>query len=428
MTQDSLRLNVLAGFLLSGILVLVLAVWAIKAELSGAVVASGSVAVKENSKAVQHLEGGIVSQINVSEGDYVEPGTVVVELDQSRINAGLAIVEGQLAELIAEDARLKAERDDSAELKALSVPIEFNNPDVLPTAMAGQKKLLASVRETLRQKKSQLRKQIGQTQSAIEGIESKLDANKKQIALAEKELDILGSLFDRGLTTRGRIVAMQREHAQLQGQTGEFKAELAQLQTASSEIELKILEIDEQRRSQVLSRLGEVRAKLASLREQWNNETARLQRTRIVSPIAGYVHDLKIHTRQGVISPGEGLMTIVPSRHRLVFRTRVRPQDIDEVYVDQNVRLRLTSYKGSTTPEFKGTVAVISADQLVDEKTGVSYYKVDIEAKLSEIEKIVGPLKPGMPVEAFITTQERTVLAYLVKPITDQFAKAFREQ
>jgi HlyD family secretion protein len=321
-TSLSLRRVELAGFAVVGLLALVSVGWAARTELAGAVIASGAVAVKENSKDVQHLEGGIIRSINVVEGQHVKAGAIVVRLDDTQIKAKLGIVENQLIELTAEQARLEAERDNAADIASFKLPGDYANPEAVKRAIEGQKKQLVSIRETLQKKKEQLRERVTQVESNAGGIEAKLAANDKQVALAQAELAILQSLMEKGLTTRNRIFAMERELAQLQGQADDFRANVAALKAQVAETEFKALEIDEQRRAEVTARLSEVRTRLADLHEQRNYELFRLRATEIVAPISGRVHNLRVHTIDGVIGTGATLMTIVPRTKPWCFACR----------------------------------------------------------------------------------------------------------
>jgi HlyD family secretion protein len=423
----SLRLNEAVGFVMVGLLVLGTFGWAVRAELSGAVIASGQAAVRDVSKAVQHVEGGTIRELFVTEGSPVKAAMVVARLDDTQIRAKLAIVEGQLAELAAEQARLEAERDGRDDFAVFDTLSEHVAPGTMQRAIEGQRKHMISIRETIAKKKEQLREQIAQIEAAIGGNEAKLAATRKQITLAEAELGVLQSLMDRGLTTRNRIFAMERELVMLRGEAEDLGAKIAGHRGQVAETRIKLLELDDQRRAEVTGRLSEIRPKIADLYEQRSFELFRLNNTQIVAPISGRVHDLRIHTVGGVIAPGDTLMTVVPSDDALVFRVRVRPEEIDRVYAGQPARLRLTAFNARTTPEIEGKVAVVGADQLVDQATGVAYFRVDIEV---EPEAFAGidrdKIRPGLPAEAFITTDPQTVMTYLLRPLLDHFAKAMR--
>lgn len=427
-SMHSLRVNEIAGLAVVGLLVVSTVGWAARTELSGAVVASGFAAAKDNIKEVQHAEGGTIREILVSEGGFVQAGTVVARLDDTQIKAKLGMIEGQLAELAAEQARLEAERDQTEELVLTDMPDEFAAPGTAKRAVDGQRRHLASVRETIGKKKEQLHEQLAQIDSAIGGVQAQHEATKKQIELAEAELAVLQSLMDRGLTTRNRIFAMERDLVQLRGQAEDLAAKTAAQRGQRAEVQIKLLEIDDQRRTEVTARLSEVRPRLADLHKQRSYELFRLRNVDIAAPVSGRVHDLRVHTVGGVINAGGRLMTIVPSEDALVFRVRVRPQDIDRLYAGQPARLRLTAFNAKNTPEIEGKVSVVGAEQLTDQATGVTFFRIDIEAGPGAFAGLdAGKIKPGLPVDAFITTDQQTVMTYLLKPLFDQFARAFRE-
>ncbi len=423
----SLYFNVFGGILLIVLLIFVLAGWAANTELSGAVIADGVITAKEDSNNVQHLEGGIVSKINVRDGDYVEKGQILLQLDRTKIVARLHVIEGQQVEQIIEMARLESERDNKEILIVPDFSFQYVEPDMLARTLSGQKKLLNSRQETRNKKKNQLRKQVAQTQSAIAGLKARLESGQKQLEFADEELVILKTLGEKGLAARSRIVPMQREVIRLKGQIGEVKADIARLRTKVSEIELLILEIEEQWQSNVLSRIAELRLNIANLNQQRLFEQSLLHRTNIVAPISGFIHDMQVHTVNGVINPGQNLMTVVPAGDQFLVRARVRPMDVDEIHSGQSVRLHFASLN-RLMPEINGEVAVIGADQSIDPKTNRPYFRVDIILKSDGLGKHhFELLKLGMPVQAHITTQNRTVMDYLIKPFSDQLMNTFRE-
>ncbi|MGI9400253.1 MAG: HlyD family type I secretion periplasmic adaptor subunit [Rhizobiaceae bacterium] len=427
-SSASLYFNLLGGLALVVLLAFVVVGWAAKTEVSGAVIAEGVVAARENSKNVQHLEGGIISGINVKEGDFVKNGQVLLHLDRTKIVAKLHIIESQLAELTIEKARLMSEWDDKEDIIIPKSDYQHIKPDLLSNTIESQRKLLFSRRGMQSKKKNQLVKQIVQIQSAISGLEARLESNRKQLRYAKEELAILTGLSEKGLAARSRIVAMQREVIRLEGQTGESKADIARLVTRGSEIEIMILELDEQWRTDVLTRLAELRLKIANLEQQRLFERSLLHRTEIVAPISGYIHNLKVHTVNGVVSPGQGLMTIVPAGVQMIVRAWVRPMDIDQIHTGQSVRLHFVSLNRSKMSDITGKVVVVGADQTINPNTDQAFFRVDIALKYNDVDKQqLGLIKLGMPVQAYITTEQRTVMDYLIKPISDQLVRSFRE-
>ena len=426
--RRSLRSNALAGIGVLLVLILGLGGWTANTEVSGAIIASGVVTSEGSSKDIEHLEGGIIHKINVKEGDFVTKGFVLAQLDDTESKARLRIVESQLIELSAEQSRLESERDNLPRVNSIRSQFKFLNSERVARAINGQLRFLLSIRESTKQKKKQLSEQISQTLSGINSIEAKLKSTMQQISLIETEIDILKGLNNKGLASRGRLVSMQRERALLEGQAGGFRADISRLKTRISEIKLKSLEIDEERRKQVYSEISENRAKIAQLNEQLSFELIRMRRTQIVSPVDGYVHNLKIHTNNGVAKAGETLMSIIPSKEPHIFRSRVRPIDIDEVRVGQSARIRLKSLKGFLVSELSGVVKTVGADRLQDKNTGETYFNVDVV--LDDKHRSDMPshdLKVGMPADIFVTKENRSVLTYLYKPVSDILSKSLRQ-
>jgi HlyD family type I secretion membrane fusion protein len=402
--------------------------WASNTEISGAVVASGTVVVESNSKQVQHREGGIVREITVRDGDTVKAGDLLIRLDDTVTRANFTVVLKQLDELYAQESRLLAERDDS-EL------IEFAAKDgaVLGAPQSliedSQIRLMEARRTSLRGRKQQLGEQIRQLEQQIEGVEVQLRAKKTEIALVEEELVVLEGLLESQLVGKTRVTTLKREKAQLEGDHGGLISQAAQAQEAISERKIQILQIEAESRAEVLELLQEVRSRIAQLEEQKIAAEDELSRVEIRAPRSGYVHQLAQHTLGGVVAPGETLMLIVPKEDLLVVEARIQPANIDQLSPNQQATLRFPSFDQRSTPELKGRLLTVSADLTMDEATGLSYYTARLRIPDFELAKLNGKhLVPGMPVEAFLKTDDRTVLSYLVKPVRDQIAHALKER
>jgi HlyD family secretion protein len=425
----SIRRHVLLGAILIALLFAGVGSWAATAKLAGAVVATGSVVVEGNIKQVQHRDGGIIGAINVRNGDYVEAGDVVVRLDDTLPRANLAIVEKQLGDLQARRMRLIAERDG---LEALGSPVEgIDGTSLLATAdlIAAQSALFTARRATLDGEKKLLAERKLQTGKEIEGLQARVKAKIDELDLIGKELSGIAALYEKGLVPMPRLVALQRQKASLDGEKGQLQAEVARAQTRIAETDLQILQLEKDRRAEVLTELRDVDGKLAELEERRIAAADQLRRVEIYAPYDGFVHQLAVFTVGGVIGPGETIMSIVPKQDALIVETRVRPADIDQIYVDQIATLRFSAFNQRTTPELFGKLATISADLSQNQQTGEQWYTVRIRISFEELKRLRGlSLVPGMPVEAFIQTQERTALSYLVKPLTDQIARALREE
>jgi HlyD family secretion protein len=419
--------RVVAGSLLGLLLIGGVGGWAATAELTGAVIAQGQVAVDQNLKSVQHRDGGIVSAIAIRQGDKVEAGEVLLSLEDAQTRAELSIVEAQLIELAARKARLLAERDD---LPALVFPPSLDGKDP-ETAffINGETRLFAGNRTSRESQKSQLELGIEQIGEEIEGLEAQLSAKDEEYALVEAEHEKIKGLAEKRLIEGSRVHASGRDLARLLGERGEVVAAIARAKTRIGEIRLQILAVDETARTEAQRELGLLETKMSELSDRRVAILDRLSRTEIRAPIAGIVNELNIHTIGGVISPAEVLVTLVPEDAKLKVQTRFSPASIDQLGVGEAARLRFSAFNQRTTPELNGTLTYVSAATTRDEATGEIYYRGDIEIEPEELTKLGDrPLVPGMPVEVFVSTQKRTALSYLLKPIEDQFAKAMRER
>ncbi len=398
--------------------------WATFTEISGAVVSSGTVVVESNIKQVQHREGGIVRQINVKDGDLVDSGDLLLSLDDTVTRANLAVVTKQLRELTAQELRLEAERD---ELKAISWPEE--RIESLGDIERGQQLLLEARQNSKDGRKNQLEEQIRQFNKQSEGLEAQVTAKESEIELIKEELADLDGLLNKQLVSKSRVSALRREQARLSGEYGDLIAQIARTKEAISERQIQILQIEESYRAEVLEQLQEARSRIAQLEEQKIAAEDELTRVDIVAPRSGFVHQLSVHTIGGVVAPGETVMQIVPREDQLIIEAQVQPVDIDQLAPGQVARIRFPSFDQRTTPELNAKLLTVAADLTQDERTGLSYYTAKLIIDDTELEKLGSQtLVPGMPVETFLQTGERTVLSYLVKPVTDQIAHAMRER
>lgn len=398
--------------------------WATFTEISGAVVSSGTVVVESNIKQVQHREGGIVRQINVKDGDLVESGDLLLSLDDTVTRANLAVITKQLRELTAQELRLEAERD---ELRAISWPED--RIESLGDIERGQQLLLEARQNSKEGRKNQLEEQIRQFNKQSEGLEAQVTAKESEIELIKEELEDLDGLLNKQLVSKSRVSALRREQARLSGEYGDLIAQIARTKEAISERQIQILQIEESYRAEVLEQLQEARSRIAQLEEQKIAAEDELTRVDIVAPRNGFVHQLSVHTIGGVVAPGETVMQIVPREDQLIIEAQVQPVDIDQLAPGQEARIRFPSFDQRTTPELNAKLLTVAADLTQDDRTGLSYYTAKLVIDDDELEKLGSQtLVPGMPVETFLQTGERTVLSYLVKPVTDQIAHAMRER
>jgi HlyD family secretion protein len=422
----SMRGRVVTGSILAILLVGGIGGWSATAKLSGAIISTGTVLVDDNVKVIQHLDGGTIRSINVRKGEEVLAGQLLLQLDDLQIRTEQSILQGQLAELTARQARLTAERDAQSQI---SFPSGYltTYPDAAQI-MAGEQTLFESTRRNRQSQKSQLELQRAQLREEISGLELQSTALAEELALLRTERDRMGALASKGLMETTKLNTTDRELARMIGSQGELAASIARSGARISEIELQILSIDELARTEAQRELRSVEAQLAELEDRLAAVRDRLARTEIRSPVAGTVNELSVTTLGGVITPAERIVTIVPSDADLAIEFRVAVNDIDQIAVGQPAKLRFSAFNQRTTPELDGTVSRVSAAATTDPQTGQSFYlaEADVTGDLS----LLGQrgLVPGMPVDVFVQTEEQVAIAYFAKPFTDQIARAFKEE
>lgn len=423
------RAPILAGLLAMAVLVAGLALWGTGARISGAVVASGQVEVEQQRQVVQHPDGGVVARIAVSEGVTVAAGDLLVALDGALLQSELAIVEGQYFEILARRGRLEAERDE-AEAPDFPEELAAGAADLpaLASLIAGQSSLFRSRRETLRQSLEQLATQSEQIGSEIAGIDAQMQALATQGTLIGQELRDQRSLLDRGLAQASRVLALEREAARLEGELGALQAQRAAAQIRRTEIGIQSLRLGATRREQAETELRDLGYRELELAERRRALAERIARLEIRAPVAGIVHNMQVTTPRSVVRGAEPLLFLVPQDRPLQIGARIATINVDELQIGQAVSLRFSAFSARTTPEITGRLERVSADALTDPATGAPYYRAEITIPPEELALLGGlVLLPGMPVEIYIRTSERSPLAYLMKPLTDYFTRAFRE-
>ncbi len=427
--RSSIRRHVVVGSIVVAVLAVGLGGWASTAEISGALIAPGSVVVNSNVKKVQHPTGGVVGEVRARDGDHVKAGDILVRLDETVTRANLAIVSKGLIELYARKARLAAERD-GAETVATPKELADKTGDAdVQEALASERKLFELRRTARLGQKQQLRQRITQLQEEIGGLQAQQDAKSKETELIEQELGGMRELWKKNLIPLDKLTALERESARLQGERGQLIASAAQAKGKIAETELQILQVDQDLSSDVAKELRETDGKIGEYVERKVAAEDQLRRTDIRAPQDGVVFQSTANTVGGVIAAGDTIMLIVPETDKLLVEAKVDPKDIDKVEFGQPVLLRFSAFNIRTTPEITGTVARIAADTTTDQRTGQTYYLVRIAMAPEQIARL-GDVKltPGMPVEAFIQTGQRTMLSYLIKPLHDQLMRAFREK
>ncbi|MCG7521940.1 HlyD family type I secretion periplasmic adaptor subunit [Ruegeria sp. Ofav3-42] len=402
--------------------------WASTTEISGAVIALGSVEVQGRPKAVQHLDGGIIDRLHVRDGDPVQKGDVLVELDDTLLKANMAIYKTRLSEALALRDRLVAEQTDA---------VEIANADLDPLLdeiaaqvhRAGQQQIFQARRDLESGRKEQLSEKIRQFQNQTKGVDGLIDSKERQLSYIHEEIAALAVLTGKGLAPASQLRSLQRNEADLLGQIAEHKSELARIQNSIRDTELEMLQGQRQTKEEVVTQLRETITSIQELRQQILTTSKQLDRVDIRAPNSGRVHEMQFSTIGGVVPPGGLILQVVPLDEGFVLRTRIDPSAVDQVYIGQPAKVRFSAFNQRTTPELVGTVADVSASTSVDEATGQSFYWVTVSVEPDELAKLGNQeLVPGMPVETYLTTSDRTIISYLSKPLFDQVNQAFREE
>lgn len=405
---------------LAGALVFGIGGWAAQAKLSGAVIAQGQVAVSQQVKVIQHRDGGIVSEILVRNGDAVRKGSVLFRLDETQTRVELTIVQGQLQQMLAMMTRLTAERDGakSLDFKGLVIPAPL---------LESETKLFSENLGMLTNQKEQLRLQIIQLEQQVAAYRAQAQSNDAEQEIIDKELQKANNLLAKGLIQVAQQRDLARQKARNEGAKGELMARMAETENEISEVRIKLLSLDQNHRKEAQTEIVALEAKVAELREREVAARDRLTRMEVRAPVDGLIYDMQIHTIGGIVGAGATVMSVVPDSEEMSVEIQVPPTDIDRIAPGQPARMRFTAFNQRTTPEFHGTVDVVAAATATDRATGRPYYLATITpADLLALGS--RKLMPGMPVEVYVQTEERSALSYLAKPFTDQMMRAFREE
>lgn len=404
--------------------------WATLTQIAGAVIAPGRIEVDQNRQIVQHPTGGVVAEIAVKEGDTVEAGDLLIQLDVKQMQSNLAIIEGQLHELMARRGRLEAEQDgeDDISFEPEVLAVAQDRPDVRELVQ-GQRNLFHARRDSVDRQTEQMEQRAEQTRNQIVGITAQETSLTRQLELIEQELAVQQSLLARGLTQASGVLALQRQSASLDGQLGELAASKAQSEQRITEIEIEVLRLTSEGREQAITELRDLRAREVELIEERLALMSEIDQMEIRAPVSGIVYNMRVQTMRSVVRGADPVLFLIPQDRPLVIAARIDPLNIDQIVTGQQVNLRFSALDQRTTPELVGQVVLVSADAFEDESIGQSYYRAEIVLNPGEVAKLVDGqvLIPGMPVEAFIRTADRSPLAYLVKPMADYFNRAFRE-
>lgn len=424
---DRLRGRIILGaFLFVGLLGGVGA-WAFTANLTGAVIAMGTVKVDQNLKQVQHRDGGIVALIAVREGQEVEQGQVMFRLDDAQSRAELSILSAQLDDAEVRRARLDADREGVDEVRFPARLLTANPKH--RELVAGELRLHAGNIANRANQREQLDLAIAQVNEEIAALASQRSALTDEFDLVDKSHKRVLGLFDKGLVETSRVEEAARELVQFRGRLGELDANIARSRSRISEIEMRILAVDEVARTEAQRELAIVEARILELTDRLTAVQDRLSRTEIRAPISGRINELSVHTEGGVITPAEILATIVPSSADLRVEVQLPVTAIDQVFLGQTARVRFSSFNHRTTPEILGTISQISPATTTSSATGEPFYIGYVDFAPEELAPLKDlALMPGMPAEIYLSTQKQTAAAYFARPLLDQFERAFREE
>ncbi|MBZ9986664.1 HlyD family type I secretion periplasmic adaptor subunit [Mesorhizobium sp. BH1-1-5] len=427
--RTDFRGTAFAGYAAVALLIGGFGYWAAKAPLAGAVITQGTIAATGGNILIQHREGGIIKQLLVHEGDRVREGQELILLDRTAAEADLNRLTRQWIALKASAARLEAERDGLATLAPIAEPAPAPFQPEFENLIREQKKEFDARLARFRSEQSILAQRVAMHRESVKGLNAQKLAIEQQAEVVKKELGIKTDLLDRGLTDRNEYSLLLRSEADLVGQAGALEANLASANTQIIEAEAQTERATTQRVEEALTKLDDVRTNLADIEERMRAAQAVLQRTTITAPAAGIVVSSTYNSQGSVIGPGEKIMEILPTSSGLIVDAKLRPKDIDQVHVGQQAKLRLSALNTRLTPEVPATVSEISADRLTDQATHEPYFR----AKLKITDALPAGVKreqlyPGTPVDVFISTGDRTFFEYLVRPMMDSFARAFRER
>jgi HlyD family type I secretion membrane fusion protein len=425
----SARKIVAAGRLIIVVFVVGFFGWSAFAPLDSAIMSPGVIVVETHKKTIQHLEGGIVRKIYVDEGKAVAAGQLLMQLDDTQARASAELLTGEADALAAQEARLQAERDGDATIKfPASLLDRASNPKVAE-AIRGETSAFNTRRETLNKQIAILSQRNHENTSIIAGLGKEQTSVERQMELIQRETDSVQQLYDKGLSTLPRLLALQRQQADLTGQRGQITEKIAQAQLGSGENDLQVMNLKNQQLSDVVKELRDVQTRRFDLMDRERAARDVLSRLTIRAPVSGKIVNLAVHTIGAVIRPGDPIMEIVPQKDALEVEAHVRPEDADSVHVGMSARVNLSAYQSRRLPIIPGTVNNVSADRLTDQRTGQPYFTVTVTVDKTLLKDYPNAkLMPGLPVEVALDTGQRTALDYFTEPITDVFRRGMKER
>ncbi|MEM8797776.1 MAG: HlyD family type I secretion periplasmic adaptor subunit [Pseudomonadota bacterium] len=430
-TQTSVKWFVRFGFLILTLFVGGSAYWAMTAKLDGAVFAQASFVVEGQKKTVQHLDGGIVSEILVKEGDFVEADQILLRMDSTDTDVNLDVFGGQFADLSVRRARLLAELGDKAHFSLADLGTKVTdtaNPQTLNLSFHTQNQLFVTRRNARKSEERILEQRIGSLVQQIDGLEEQRESNARQVDIAKKELATFQKLLKKQLVPASRVAALEREIERLRGLDAAFRTDQARAHNEIGELRLTGESQKKLRQEAITAELSVVETQLGSIEPQYFGALLRGERVEIKAPATGRVVNLSIYTKGGVILPGAPIMDIVPLDKDLIVEARVETGDIEKLYIGQKTRVRLTAFDQADVPEAQGTIVDLSADSIEDDQTGAEYFVARVKLDDEQTASVASlDLVPGMPADLFINTGERTAISYLMQPLSDRIVQTFIE-
>lgn len=418
-----------AGLLTFASLFLGFGIWMYFAAIQGAIIASGSVSVLGKPKTLQHLDGGIVADILVENGDVVAQGDILMRLDDTILQSNFDIYKNRFREALSRRDRLEAEQNGNTGVTWSEDAFTKIGFEPEQEFRIGQNRIFKARRATTTGQMSQLRERIHQLENQIEGLKALLGSKKAQTVILTKELDAIRGLAKDGYASESRVLGLERQIEELSGQQFEHQSEIARVRNSISEVEVQISQINREFDQSVLTELREVELSIKDMEQQILATQEQLKRIDIKAPISGVIHEQSMFTIGGVIGPGAPILQIIPNNQEMEFEVNVDPQNIDQIYVGQEVSIMFSAFNARTTPQLNGTVKYVSLNTSVNEEAGFSFYPVRVVVSDKELARLEGQaLVSGMPIEAFFTTESRSPLNYLIKPLTDNIKRAGREE
>jgi len=424
-----LRLLFATAFAAVGVFMIGFSVWAAYAPLESAAIAAGAIEAESSRKTIQHLEGGIVGRILVNDGDVVYAGQPLIGLDDTKARATVQMLQMQLWDALALEARLVAERDDREHIQfPQDIVAAARKHPAAAGIVAGQTRIFDTRRRLNSSRIDMIQRRIAQTEQEIAGLRFQAQAATSRATIIKGEIADVAPLVAKRLLTRGRLRQLEREQAEIDGRIGEATSQISRAEQSVGESQAMIFKLESDHQSEVAQNLRDTQAQILQFIERMQAARDVLARTMVRAPEAGTITDLRIHTTGGVIAPGEPLVDLVPSDDRLIVLVQVKPEDIDLVRPGLPARVRLLSYKHRRVPPVEGVLTYVSADRLIDSETRRPYYTARVritDASLRALPEV--DIMPGMPVEVLIKTGQFTVAHYTLRPVFDAFDRAFRE-